>query len=440
MGYVYPGVDAGLMQIMVVGGLWGYILYKCYLRRRDINLGGGVLAETFGAVKLTDDSTDKKERELQRIISEMAIASSLKEVPCYVLRNESGINAFVLGKQEFAAMVVTQGAINNLDRDEMSAVVAHEYAHIANKDLKLNMRMLVALGGLNAIDELGVEFIDGSTDTDLSDSNRFDPHAEAGAAFAGFFVGCFLRIVGCTLVFFGNIIKSAFSRKREFLADAKAVQYTRNTWGLASVLDKASDDPTKPALNSVYAGELEHLCLKGPWEGSLFTGWLSNHPAPESRIALIEPHFDVKKRSRERNSDEAKAANNSTNSRTTVPMNPAMDFAALPIQDFGSELALVLSIMLSTSGYNLDKTQANFKQILKAYTTKDLPLRLPDEPGINEEFEKALDSLLQQSALQRQAFIEHIAEIMEHDGICTPEEQRMFDHIAIRLNPPADAA
>jgi len=442
IGLFYSGVNPTLMQFIVVGALWGFVLYRCYVRYKDVNKGGGVLAEYFGAARLRQRDATGSEKDLVNIIDEMAIAAGQKPLPCYIMRNEPDINAFVLGKQKFPAVVVTQGLIDHLDREEMSAVIAHEYAHIANHDLKLNMRMLIALGGLNAIDEIGIAMIDSSDDVIRRprEESWFGHNEPFGGELFVMAMGVLVRILGCILVFFGNLIKAGFSRKRELLADAKAVQFTRETWGLASVLDKVSDDPLKPALRSHFAGELEHLCLSGPWKANLFTGLLSSHPSPAERIRLVEPHFDVKKRSREHRENAATESTQKAGGRNVVPTAMPQDYVAPAIQDFGNELAIVLSMMVGTAGYNAEKSNANFQKIMQCYTADQYAMRNSDEPGIQEEFEKALVKLQQQSPFQRQALIDHITEIMQYDGISTPEEKAMLDHIAIKLNPPTKAA
>ena len=433
-GYLFQEFNPVYIQVLFVGLLWSYVLYKCYIRHREINYGGNSLAMTFGAERLRRKGSTKNERELMNVVEEMSIASSEKLLPLYVFRNEPGINALVLGKQKQPALIVTQGLIDKLGREEISAVVAHEYAHISHRDLKLNMRMLVALAGLNAISELGSSLVDTkiqkkNDDVSVALNSPIPPHPILIFSVLVFWA------IGCTLTFFGEILKSWFSRKRELLADAKAVQFTRSTWGLATVLDIASTNTTGPSLNSIYTRELDHLCFNGPSEHSFYTGWFPNHPAPESRIALIEPHYAVRKRSREYRKD---AKENSQNS--TVSMSVGAASNTQPIQEYEKELAIVLSIMIATSGYNDETSQSNFNNAMRCYTGKDVKLRSSNDPGFTEEFEQALRKLQTQSPAQKQAFLDHLKEIMEHDGINTPEEKAMLDSISIRLNPPSKAA
>jgi len=443
VGYGYKSINPEPIQIIMVSLVWGFVLYRCFTRYRDINHGGEILASQFGAEKIMDRDAQGEERILMNVVHEMAIAASLPPLPCYVLRDEPDINAFVLGRYDNPALVVTQGTINQLDREELSGVMAHEYAHISNQDLKLNMRMLVALGGLNAIDEIGLAMIMHSKDSTVGRTRgRF---SATGSRHPGgdailFVAGCLVRLLGSTLVLFGDIIKAAFSRKRELLADAKAVQFTRESWGLASVLDKVSGDPKRPALKSEFAGELEHLCLSGPWRHALFSSWLATHPDPHERVALIEPHFSAKLRGiqrRKKTEASSNGAGSSGGSVSVVPINIAQDYVAPTIGELGNELAIVLSMMVVVAGYNRETSTKNFKKIMKCYTDKEFPLRIASEPGFKAEFESALNKLLQQSPYQRQALIDHLAEMMDHDDVRTPEEEKMFNYIASRLNPPA---
>jgi len=147
-------IERWYVSAFVIGLLWLHILGACYKRWRSISKGGGIMAESFGAEEISKTDVEQ-ERMLNRVVAEMAVASSQKTLPVYCLRNDIAINAFVLGDDRSPALVVTQGFVDNLDRDEMTSVVAHEYGHIVNKDLTINMRMLIALAGLNSVHEAG---------------------------------------------------------------------------------------------------------------------------------------------------------------------------------------------------------------------------------------------------------------------------------------------
>ena len=140
----------------LIGIVWLTVLTGCFFRALDVRSGGEILARRFGATLAADRARFESERQFLNIVAEMAIASRTPQPAAYVMRNESSINAFVVGMQSGElAIVVTQGALDAFDRDQLQGVVAHEFGHITSGDLPLNMRLLIALGGLMAIDEVG---------------------------------------------------------------------------------------------------------------------------------------------------------------------------------------------------------------------------------------------------------------------------------------------
>ena len=268
--------------LVMIGLVWLTMIAGAIFRLIDVRSGGAMLARRFGAVHASDRSRHDKERQLLNVVAEMSIASSTAQPDVYVLRYENSINAFVLGSRDSRPVIVlTHGALEAFDREQLQAVVAHEFAHISNGDLAVNMRLLVAMGGLMAIDEVGQLLIA------RNDENAVHPGTLVGYLF------CALGTVG---VVSGRLISAAFSRQREFLADATAVQFTRNPYGLAAALDVISEQRNEPALHGLHARELAHLCFQsGPrlrWLGK----WLASHPDVALRIKAIEPHFNVKKR------------------------------------------------------------------------------------------------------------------------------------------------
>ncbi len=264
--------------VVVAGGLFRYL---------DVRGGGGVLARRFGAVHASDRARYDKEQRLLNVVAEMAIASSTPQPDVFVLRAESSINAFVLGAEDARhVIVVTQGALDAFDRSELQAVIAHEFGHIKNGDLPINMRLLIALGGLMAVDEVGRLLI-GDAAVSRDDPVSFHP---------GVIVGYLLRAIGSIGVFSGQLIRSAFSRQREYLADATAAQFTRNPIALACALDIIRQRQDEPALHSLHAQELAHLCFQSGYATAWYRRLTSSHPQIQSRINAIEPHFAVKRR------------------------------------------------------------------------------------------------------------------------------------------------
>jgi Zn-dependent protease with chaperone function len=288
----------------VIGLFWLAILAGCFFRFLDVRAGGPALAKKFGAEAVVEGESSRyredrgADRELLNVVAEVSVAASTPTPEVFVLRGERSINAFVLGThQDKRALVVTQGALNAFERDELQAVVAHEFGHIAHGDLEVNMRLLVALGGLMALDEIGRMLI-GPVTLMAMIRRTDDQHVHPGV-----FVGLVMRLFGSAGVLFGTLLRSAFSRQREFLADATAVQFTRAPFALASALNTVSEAGDDAPLHLHQAPELAHLCFSGRsvsharnWFARVFTGWFATHPPLQSRIDAIDPHFVVKRR------------------------------------------------------------------------------------------------------------------------------------------------
>lgn len=269
--------------LVMIAIVWMTIVAGGFFRYLDVRAGGAVLARRFGAVHASNRSRHEQENVLLNVVAEVSIASSTAQPEVYVMRHESSINALVLGNSVGrTVIVVTQGALDAFDRDELQAVVAHEFGHIANGDLPLNMRLLIVLGGLMAIDEVGRGLYARGPDDALH---------------PGVIVGALLIGLGSVGVLFGKLIQAAFSRQREFLADASAAQFTRNPTALASALDVIRNNDHEPALHSAHCHELAHLCFQtGSSAGRWYRRLLASHPTLQSRIEAIDPHFTVKQR------------------------------------------------------------------------------------------------------------------------------------------------
>jgi len=406
--------------------LWGIVLHGCWRRMSEVTSGGHQLALSFGAERVSRTSSEHKDKTLLAVVEEMAIAASIQSPATFCLREESSINAFVAGTRKQTVLVVTQGAIDKLDRAELMAVVGHEFGHITNNDLTINMRMLIVLAGLNSIDEVGQSICENSFKVSKRRSESiFDVGVKksqySGGGVLQYIIGLILRALGSSCVFTGTLIKSAFSRKREYLADAKSVQYTRNSWALASTLAKISTDATKPALRSRFAGELAHMCFQAPWRHFLFAG------------------YSVKARQKKRAS-ETENVSASQNNRSMVPADSVAHSELKSIRELGKELSIVLSLMIESSGHNKEKLAADYSTILRGYTQEIYPMRSVDEPGIDAELTQALSALQKLPSIQRQALIDHCAEIITLDGISMEEEKLLLETIISWLNQPARAA
>ena len=568
--------------LVMIGLVWLTVFAGCCFRYMDVRAGAAVLARRYGAVRASDRSRFDQEKQLLNVVAEVAIASSTAQPDVYVLRHETSINAFVLGNEtEQHVVVVTQGALDAFDRDELQAVIAHEFGHIANGDLPMNMRLLIALGGLLAIDEVGrTLLIDNPLNEDTGGGGLSNPGSLL--AHPGVIVGYLLVAIGSIGVVAGRVIKAAFSRQREFLADATAVQFTRQPFALASALDKINmADRGEPALHSPYAAELAHLCIQSGNLQRWYKRLLSTHPRIQRRIDAIDPHFAIKNRKVKRARADADqtvehfggqytgkasdaradgiardAGSNelpdkimlllpdessclamlfalfvsddvykrreymnalsfsfnqqfTSNVKEVVGLIPdelrnsqlaiiehatavlrnslkpenrqrivkklenllrvsgdhdLMNYATLQLirrrldvefpvvemmvsdkscmaharqakafDSMGSEFALLLSLMVESSGGNAEQLDAEFARVLQCYTNTKFPRRTANETGIITELEAAFQTLYVQPKPIRRAFVQHCMEIVRHDGYVARAEQTLLNLFAASL-------
>ena len=274
-------------QTLIFGGLmFGVVLLGSLFRLLEMKNGAAALASHFGAAEVKRNRGTRSERQLLGVVEEMAIAARQPQPSVWVMPRERAINAFTAAARNRQYMiVVTQGAIEQLEREELQGVIAHEFGHIANGDVPLNMRMLVAFSGLLAIDQVGR----------ILGGNKIDDHGLTPVHALGWL----LIMLGSAGVLASGLIRAAFGRRRELLADDTAVQFTRYPEGLAAALDKVREHPQGSHLTGSYAGELAHLCLLPVERRPLFRRWFNVHPSIESRIARISPGFERRKRKHE---------------------------------------------------------------------------------------------------------------------------------------------
>ncbi|MBE3900163.1 M48 family metallopeptidase [Vibrio parahaemolyticus] len=261
-----------------------------FIRLSELNANGGCgVAESIGGKLISTDTSNAKHRQLLNVVEEMSIASGIPVPPVYVMAEEHGINAFAAGMSiDDAVIGVTQGALDAFSRDELQGVIAHEFSHILNGDMRLNTRLIGALFGITCIAHFGHLILDNSNSTrhvsrSSSDSNK------------GFAVIILIAIVCLVLgwlgTLFGNMIKAAISRQREFLADASAVQFTRNDQGIAGALKKIGSNVQGSTLNTKASDEMSHMMF-GQSKLSGFSGLFATHPPLDERIRRIEPNWD----------------------------------------------------------------------------------------------------------------------------------------------------
>ncbi len=273
---------AGGVVVLVVGGSLAKMV--------ELSQGGRVVATMLGGELVHQHSEDPAQRRLINVVEEMSIASGVP-VPEIYLLPDPAINAFAAGHGPGdTAIGITRGAMERLSRDELQGVIAHEFSHILHGDMKLNIRLMGLLNGILCIAILGgillrITFYMPSD----GGGSRGGKKEGGGLVFALLAAGLALYLVGWIGVFFGNLIKSAVSRQREFLADASAVQYTRNPQGIAGALWKIGKFSGR--LTSPRAEEASHMYFGNGMGDSIFDLFATHPPIPE-RVKAISPNFD----------------------------------------------------------------------------------------------------------------------------------------------------
>ncbi|MFQ5507959.1 MAG: M48 family metallopeptidase [Leptospirillia bacterium] len=284
---MFLSVGVGVIAVVTVG-----TLYKLSV----LSGGGRVVAESLGGKRVPRNTDDLKLKRLMNVVEEMAIASGTPVPPVYVMPYERGINAFAAGTStENAVIGVTRGAVVELDRNQLQGVIAHEFSHILNGDMRLNIRLMGILHGILLLGLIGQFILRGSV---FGGRRRGSHPAVLGVAIG-------LMAVGYGGTFFGNLIKAGVSRQREFLADASAVQFTRDPSGIAGALKRIGGLAAGARMASPAAPEASHAFFgEGvtPVMGFLF----ATHPPLKDRIRRIDKHWDGRFDTRPPTPDEAR--------------------------------------------------------------------------------------------------------------------------------------
>jgi len=259
-------------------GVIGVVIAASAFRYLSIRAGGRAIAEALGGSLIRQSTQDPQQRQLLNIVEEMAIASGAPVPPVYLI-NEPSINAFAAGfGLDDAVIGINQGTLDLLDRHELQGVVAHEFSHILNGDTSINLRLIAILYGILFLGIIGYGLARAGT---FSRKNGLPLLA----------VGIGLVVIGYGGSFFGNLIKAAVSRQREYLADASAVQYTRDPSGIADALKKIGGHTSGSTMTSAAAEEASHMFFGAA--AKKFSGnFMATHPPLEQRIAAIEPNWD----------------------------------------------------------------------------------------------------------------------------------------------------
>ena len=262
----------------VAGGVLAVILIGSSYKTMALAGGGSVVSEMMGGRLVNSNTTDPDERKLLNVVEEMAIASGVPVPQVYVMDEEDGINAFAAGhKPGDATITVTRGCMKILSRDELQGVIGHEFSHILNGDMRMNIRLMGIIFGILCLAIIGRVL--------LQTRGRNNPLPVLGLA---------LLIIGYIGVLFGRLIQAAVSRQREFLADASSVQFTRNPEGITGALKKIGGlGETGSRISHAHAEELSHMFF-GNGVSEPFIGLLETHPPLTERIRVFDSNFDGK--------------------------------------------------------------------------------------------------------------------------------------------------
>lgn len=261
-------------------GTLAIITFGSLFKMAQLSSGGSAVAESLGGRLINPNTRDADERKLMNVVEEMAIASGVPVPKVYVMDHEPGINAFAAGHTiNDAAIGVTRGCISSLTRDELQGVIGHEFSHILNGDMRINLRLMGIIFGILCLAVIGRSLLYARSSS--RDKNPLP------------LLGIILLILGWVGVFFGQLIQAAISRQREFLADAAAVQFTRNPDGLAGALKKIGAAHHGARIENAHAAEASHMFFGNAMKGS-FLNSFATHPPLEQRIRAIDPHWDGK--------------------------------------------------------------------------------------------------------------------------------------------------
>lgn len=272
--------QSGLLLLTALGAGLAMGLASLF-RSVSLRGGGGKVAQELGGQRLDADTRDPQLQQLQNVVEEIALAAGVPVPEIYVLEDEDGINAFAAGYSPAdAAIGVTRGTLDKLDRAELQGVIAHEFSHILNGDMRLNIRLMGLVFGILVLAIIGQRILFGSM---LAGGGR---RRDNGAA-AMLAIGVGMVAIGYIGLFFGRWIKAAVARQRESLADASAVQFTRHPEGIAGALKKIAVYSEGARLQAPTE-EVNHMLFGEGTKRRMF----ATHPPLMERIRAIEPDFD----------------------------------------------------------------------------------------------------------------------------------------------------
>jgi len=270
------------LLVVISTGVCLLIIAGSMIKMINLSDGGDTVARMLGGRLLLGDTTGLKQRKLLNVVEEMAIASGIT-VPRVYLLDDSSINAFAAGRSPANAVIgITWGALTHLSRDELQGVIAHEFSHILNGDMILNFRLTGLVHGIELLGSSGYYMVSG------------EKEPGGGRVSSGpfiYFIGMIFLVAGYVGTILGQWIKAAIGRQREYLADASAVQFTRNRDGIVGALKKIGGLDSGSFIESPSAPEYSHAYFAN----GISSAWQSlnvTHPPLPERIRKIEPNWD----------------------------------------------------------------------------------------------------------------------------------------------------
>ncbi|MFA5057993.1 MAG: M48 family metallopeptidase [Opitutaceae bacterium] len=289
--YEFQWIDPSVLLAVAAGTLI-VVGFASLYKWSQFRGGGAVVAEGVGGRRVDAHTTDLNERRLLNVVEEMAIASGVPIPVVYVLDDEPSLNAFAAGLTPSDAVVaVTRGTVEKLNRDELQGVIAHEFSHILNGDMRLNVKLAATVFGILVIGLIGRGILRGFARGRVSGGRG---RGGGGGVLVIIAVGLALMIIGYVGYFFGRLIQAAVSRQREFLADASSVQFTRNPGGIVGALRKIGGYALGSHLATDKAAEIGHFFFAQGFDSMMLDGLWATHPPLDMRIRAIDPQWDGK--------------------------------------------------------------------------------------------------------------------------------------------------
>jgi Zn-dependent protease with chaperone function/uncharacterized tellurite resistance protein B-like protein len=449
-----------LWMLLTAGVSLTVIACGTLYRRATLSDGGSSVACSAGGREVLPNTRNFHERRLLNIVEEIALASGVPVPRVFVLEQEQGVNAFAAGfSLNDAAVAVTRGAMERLTRDELQGVVAHEFSHILNGDMRLNSWLIGILFGILVTSVLGRELMRLLGRARVSGSKK----SGGGVVLLCFLSGLALWVIGSAGVFFARMIQCSVSREREFLADASAVQFTRNPAGLAGALKRIGASKYMNEMHCANRSELSHL-LFASGSASGFAGLFATHPPLLNRIRLLDPAFDgnfASWRQRaapscegdegaEKDRDESSAFASAADGGSQTGTGEAADFlrglapelreAVAQPSDAASVLyALLLSEDDGVRLRQRGRIMALEGQPLAAAAERErVRVRRMDRTARRRVAELAVEGARQRSPASRATCVRLVRELAEADGAISLFEYMLQGRVSRRLYPSSD--